>query len=137
MIKCNIKYSIKRNMKQSDSNHFFFFFFLLAASFSILMISFCFWSSFALTNSSHSSSNCIFLVFMFKSIASLLSFLVCLLSNNTPEISSYRLIRFLSMNSIYRSSSCYCLFLMSWSWMAITSSIFISGLFSMSSLPII
>lgn len=114
--------------------HFFFFFFLAPASFSIFTTSLILAISCFCKNYYHSWSNCSFFDFIFSSIASALSFFVCLFSSNTPEISYSLLIRFLSINSIYRSSSCYCLFAISLFWMAITSSRSISGLFSMSSL---
>jgi hypothetical protein len=80
-------------------DHFFFFLvFLEAASFSILTISFCRFNCSEARNSLHSSSNCAFFVLMFRSIAYPRSFFVCWFSSNTPEMSSYRRIRFLSMN---------------------------------------
>ena len=78
--------------------HFFFFLpFLAPASFSILMIYFCFAIYCFCRNYCHYWSNCSFLVFILSSIASDLNFLVCLLSNKTPEISSSLLILFLSI----------------------------------------
>ena len=79
-----------------DLYHFFFFFFLPpAASFYIRTISFCLFNCYEAKNSLHSSSNWAFLVLMFNSIASLRNFLVCWLSNKTPEMSSSRRILFL------------------------------------------
>lgn len=96
------------------------------------MISFCLASSCFCRNYSHSVSSCYFLVLIFSSMASLRSFLVCLFSINTPEISSSLLMRFLSMNYMYLSSSCSCLFRSRAYWIWITSSKAISGLFSTS-----
>lgn len=112
--------------------HFFFFFFFAPAYFYIFIISFCLLNSCFCRNYCHYWSNCYFFVFMFNSIASLLSFLVCLFNKSTPDMSYSLLIRFLSINYMYLSSSCYCLFFTSWSCMAITSSKAISGLFYIS-----
>lgn len=102
---------------QDYNHHFFFFFFPLPfpfldpTYFSIFMISFCRWSYCFCNNYCHSSSNCSFFVFIFNSIAYARNFFVCLFSIKTPEISYYLLILFLSMNYMYLSLSCYCLFL--------------------------